>query len=146
MKAPARRIATFTCSFGATDNGVIELVGTKGKLRLDPAYSYTESIGWQVSVGDKKSEKTFPRGDQFAPELLHFSDCILKNKQPESDGNEGFADVRIMTAIFKSAESGRAVKIAPVQPQKPIQQSQKTKRPPVTKPALVKVEALPNNG
>ena len=141
LRFPGDRLATFTCSFGATDNAVIEMVGTKGKLRLDPAYSYTESIAWQLAVGDKKSERTFPRGDQFAPELLHFSVCILKNKPPEPDGNEGLADVRILTAIFKSAASGRAVKITPVQPQKPIKPSQATKRPPVKKPALVKVKA-----
>ncbi len=141
LRFPEDRLATFTCSFGATDNGVVELVGTKGVLRLDPAYSYVEPIAHQLTLGGKKKERVFPRGDQFAPELIYFSDCILKGRKPEPDGNEGFADVRIMLAIMKSAKSGRAVKLTPMTPQKPIKPSQKITRPPVGKVKLVNVKA-----
>jgi len=38
------------------------------------------------------------KGDQFAPELLYFSECIQKNRQPEPSGWEGLADVRIIAS------------------------------------------------
>ena len=142
---PGDRVAQFTCSFGSGNVASLELVGTKGMLRIEPAYEYTGELKWAVTINDKKREKTFPAGDQFAPELIHFSDCILNGKRPEPDGNEGLADVRIVEAIFKSAASGRAVKLAPVKSQKQIKSSQKIARPQVKDPAEVNVEA-PHSG
>jgi predicted dehydrogenase len=142
---PGERIAQFTCSFGSGNVASLELTGTKGMLRIEPAYEYVEELKWTLTISDRKQEKTFPAGDQFAPELIHFSDCVLNGKHPEPDGNEGLADVRIVEAIFKSAASGRAVKIAPVKPQKRLKPSQAMTRPPVRKPPKVKVEA-PHSG
>jgi hypothetical protein len=34
--------------------------------------------------------------DQFGPQLVYFSNCILRDIAPESSGNEGLADVRII--------------------------------------------------
>jgi glucose-fructose oxidoreductase len=98
-----------------------------------------------VAINGKEREKTFPAGDQFAPELVHFSECVRSGKRPEPDGREGLADVRIVEAIFKSAASGRAVRIAPVKAQKQIRRSQKMKRPRVQDPVQVNVEP-PHSG
>jgi glucose-fructose oxidoreductase len=138
---PGERLAQFVCSFNSGDVASLELVGTEGRLRIEPAYEYVGQLKWQLTVGEKDQRRTFPKGDQFAPELIHFSDCVLKSKSPEPDGNEGLADVRIVQAIFKSAKSGRAVPVAPVKPQKPPKPSQAMKRPPVKKPRIVKAEA-----
>jgi glucose-fructose oxidoreductase len=145
MHFPGERVAQFTCSFGSGNVASLELVGTKGMLRIEPAYEYIGNLKWSLTINDKEREKKFPAGDQFAPELMHFSDCILRRKRPEPDGNEGLADVRIIEAIFKSAATGRAVKIAPVKPQKQIKPRQKVARPPVGKPPEVHVEA-PHSG
>jgi glucose-fructose oxidoreductase len=145
MHFPGDRIAQFTCSFGSGNVASLELVGTKGMLRIEPAYEYAGELKWTLTIDEKRREKTFPAGDQFAPELIHFSDCVLKGKRPEPDGSEGMADVRIIEAIFKSAASGRAVKIAPVKPQKQPKASQAITRPPVREPSLVKTEA-PHSG
>jgi glucose-fructose oxidoreductase len=114
-------------------------------LRIEPAYEYQGELKWTLSIGEKKQEKTFPASDQFAPELIHFSDCIRKGEQPEPDGNEGLADVRIVEAIFKSAQSGRAVQIKPVKPQMPPKTSRMMQRPKVKEPELVNTEP-PHSG
>lgn len=145
LRFPGERVAQFTCSFGSGNVASLELVGSKGMLRIEPAYEYAGELKWTLSIGGRKRERTFPAGDQFAPELIHFSDCILRGQKPEPDGNEGLADVRIVEAIFKSAQSGRAVKIPPVKPQKPPTTSQKMQRPPAKEPALVNTEA-PHSG
>lgn len=142
---PGDRVAQFTCSFGSGNVASLELVGTKGMLRIEPAYEYVEELKWSLTINDKRREKTFTAGDQFAPELIHFSDCVLRDKHPEPDGNEGLADVRIIEAIFESAATGRAVKLAAVKPQKRIRPSQAIFRPPVRKRSLVKV-AAPHSG
>ena len=141
LRFPGNRLAQFTCSFNSGDVASLELIGTKGMLRIEPAYEYLGPLRWKLSIGEKKEEKTFPSGDQFAPELVHFSDCVLKGKKPEPDGYEGMADVRVIDAIFASAKAGRAVKIDPVRPQKMPQPSQAMKRPPVRQPKLVNTGA-----
>jgi glucose-fructose oxidoreductase len=145
LSFPGERVAQFTCSFGSGNVASLELVGTKGMLRIEPAYEYVGELKWSLSIGDKKQEKTFAAGDQFAPELVHFSECVLKGKQPEPNGHEGLADVRIIEAIFKSAKSGRVVRIEPVKQQQRPKRSQKMKRPPVKEPALVNSEP-PHSG
>lgn len=138
---PQDRVAHFTCSFGATDVASLELIGTKGMLHIDPAYEYVGPLKWVLSIGDKKRKKKFPAGDQFAPELVHFSECILTGKTPEPDGQEGWADVRIIDAIYRSVKTGRAVTVTAVKPQKRVQSSQAMHFPPVKKPAIVQSKA-----
>jgi len=142
---PGERVAQFTCSFGSGNVASLELVGTKGMLRIEPAYEYVEELKWSLTVDGKKTEKTFPAGDQFAPELIHFSDCVRKRKRPEPDGSEGLADVRIIEAIYESSTTRRSVKLAPVKSQKRVKTSQEMKRPPVRKPRLVRTKA-PHSG
>jgi predicted dehydrogenase len=53
---------------------------------------------------DAQTETTTPLDDQFAPELVHFSQCILEDRDPEPAGEEGLADVRILEAILVSRD------------------------------------------
>lgn len=106
MKFPQERLAQFTVSFGAAPVDMFSLVGTKGSLRLQPAYDYTSEIKHYLTAGGGTKERTFPKRDQFGPELLYFADCILKNKDPEPSVEEGYIDVRIVNAIYKSAKLG----------------------------------------
>jgi predicted dehydrogenase len=111
MRFPEERIATFTCSFGTADVSRYMLIGTKGLLLSDPAYEYAMEIKHELTIAGKKKTRTFPKRDQFAAELLYFSDCILQNKEPEPSGLEGLADVRIVEAIYESARTRRVVEL-----------------------------------
>jgi len=42
--------------------------------------------GGALTISGKSRERVFPHRDPFAPQLLHFSDCILKDRQPEPSG------------------------------------------------------------
>jgi predicted dehydrogenase len=85
------RLASFTCSFGAADRSTYTVAGTRGSLTLDPAYEYAEGLSYRMRVGDRERKKQFAKSDQFAPELVYFSDCILRNRNPEPSGEEGLA-------------------------------------------------------
>jgi len=135
------RIAQFTCSFNSADVAALELVGTKGLLRMQRAYEYVGEVTWTIEVGEKETKRKFPQMDQFAPELDHLAECILQGKTPEPDGYEGLADVAIINSIFKSARTGKAVRVPAVGPQQRVQKSQATRRPAVKKPKLVKAKA-----
>jgi glucose-fructose oxidoreductase len=140
LRFPKDRIASFTSSFGAADIASYELIGTKGILRVDPAYEYVMALRQWVTIDGKTRSRTFGRRDQFAPEVLYFSDCITKNIEPEPSGEEGLADVRAIRALYRAAETGKPVKIARVPINKRPTLRQEKRRPPVGKPHLINVE------
>lgn len=109
------RVAMFTSSFGATATSNYRVVGAEGELIMDPAYGYDVELSCTVIVGGRvQTQRTYPRRDQFALQLQYFSDCVLRDVDPEPDGNEGWADVRIIRAIYESAERGTTVPVQPV--------------------------------
>jgi predicted dehydrogenase len=113
LRFPEGRVAQLTCSLRAADVSSYRLVGSAGDLRVEPAFGYTSDIKHYLTVNGETSERTFAKRDQFAPELVSFSSCILEGREPEPSGEEGLADVRIVRAIFRSAEMGRAVRLTP---------------------------------
>jgi len=104
-------VATFVTSFNASDVASYRIVGTKGALHADPAYEYAEGLEYSLTLDGKTTRKAIAKRDQFAPELLHFSDCVLKNREPEPSGEEGLRDVRIVQALYESARSGKPISI-----------------------------------
>jgi glucose-fructose oxidoreductase len=137
MRFPHERLAMFTCSFGSTDVSHYDLVGMKGQLRLENAYEYQGELKCVTTIDCKRTEKIFKPGDQFGPELIYFSDCIIHDRAPEPSGNEGLADVRVINAIYESAEIGRAVQIEPVPKKRRPDKTMQIKRTPVKEPELV---------
>jgi predicted dehydrogenase len=137
MKFPQERIASFTCSFGGADRSAYEIVGTKGSVMLDPAYEYALGVEYVLRLGNRKREKRYEKSDQFAPELIYFSDCILHNLEPEPSGEEGIADVRVIEALNQSIDTGRWV--SPELPQRRRRPSlrQEIRRPGIQPPSLV---------
>lgn len=110
LRFPRGQLAMFTTSFGAAGTSAYRIVGTEGEIIMDPAYGYAMKLSYQVFVGrDRQAEKIFPKRDQFAPQLVHFSDCILRDREPGPDGHEGLADVRVVEAVHRAAERGEAV-------------------------------------
>jgi len=137
LRFPKERLATFTVSNGAADSGWYELVGTKGSLRMGPAYEYAGELEMEVSIGGRTRKTKLARRDQFAPELLHFSDCVLRRREPEPSGREGLADVRVVEALLESAERGRPVRLPAFEAASGPDLDQEIRRPPVRKPELV---------
>ncbi len=141
LRFPGDRLASFTCSFGASDVARLQLVGTKGDLVMDPAYEYAEALTHRLTIGGRTRERTFPKRDQFAPELLYFSECIMTGEEPEPSGREGLADIRIIRALFQSADRGEPVRLGPFEKRDRPTLDQEIRRPAVEKPELVKVSS-----
>jgi predicted dehydrogenase len=145
LRFPNERVASFVCSFGSAKVSQYRLVGTKGDLVLDPAYEYAGALRHKLTVDGESSERRFAKRDQFAPELLYFSDCVIQNRDPEPSADEGLADVRVVQALYQSAASGRAVELAPYQKHERPSLEQEIRRPPIEKPEVVHVQA-PSGG
>jgi predicted dehydrogenase len=138
---PNNRVASFTCSFDSADIATYTVAGTKGKLRLEMAYEYAADISMEVSIGEKKQQRTYEKRDQFGAELVYFSDCILKNRQPEPSGEEGLADVRVIRALIESARTGREIKLPKLVKRVRPSRKQEISKPAIKEPKLVHTEA-----
>ena len=135
------RVATFITSFNAADIASYRIVGTKGDLHADPAYEYSQGLEYTLTIDGKTTRKKFGKRDQFAPELLYFSDCILNDREPEPSGEEGMQDVKIVEALYASARSGKPVPIRPFTKRRRPTGRQRITRPGVRKPSLIKVQS-----
>lgn len=110
---PGDRVATFCVANSISSVSSYRIAGTDGDLRVEPAYDYVDELVHHLTIDEKTERTSFPRGDQFAPELKSFSDCILNNREPEPSGEEGFLDVRVIEAILESARIKREVPLEP---------------------------------
>jgi len=141
LRFPVERLAAFTCSLGAADAGWFQVLGTRGSLRVDPAFEYAEPLIHHLTIDGRTRERRFPKRDQFAPELLYFSDCVLADREPEPSGREGLADVRIIRAALESARTGGVVSLDEFERHKRPTLAMEVRRPPVSRPRILRAEA-----
>lgn len=111
LSFPGEKLATIVTSFGSTSTDRYQVVGSKGEIKLEKAYTYIAEKTIELTVNGKKREICFEERDQFAAEFDYFSGCILENKGVEPSGKEGLADVRIIEAVFESARSGKRIEL-----------------------------------
>lgn len=138
LRFPGERLASFTTSFGAADISAYQLVGTEGTLRVDPAYEHAGDLKHHLTIKGRTRERVFPKRDQFAPELIYFSNCIINREDPEPSGKEGLADVRIIRALYRSAAAGEPIKLSHFERRTGPDIDQEMHEPPVKKPDLVR--------
>jgi glucose-fructose oxidoreductase len=98
-------------------------------------------LSYTLTVSGKRTRKSVGKRDQFAPELIYFSDCILKDRVPEPSGEEGLQDVRLVEALYQSARLGRPVKVRAIGKRQRPTGRQRITRPATRKPRLIKVQS-----
>ncbi|CAF1580943.1 unnamed protein product, partial [Adineta steineri] len=114
LRFPGDRVAQFTVSYAAAGTDCYKVVGTKGDIEVNPAYTWGSGvkIAYKTKIDGKEDSKTFPETDQFGGETEYFSECILNNTDPEADGEEGLLDVHVILAIKESLKAnGKTVKL-----------------------------------
>ena len=141
LRFPGERLAAFTCSFGASDVSSYRIVGTDADLRLEPAYEYAEPLMHHLREDGRVRRRTFPRRDQFAPELLHFSDCIRRGETPEPSGIEGRVDLHVIEAIQRSIATHAPVELPALPRERRPEPEQEVGFHAVSKPPLVRAES-----
>ncbi len=113
LRFPGERLAQFNLSYYGNPTNSFIAIGEKGSVMLDPAYMFGKGLEQTVAIGEKKSKESFKNTDHFGGEMKYFSDCILNDLEPEPDGEEGFADVRVLEAILEALETGKSVVLEP---------------------------------
>lgn len=110
-------LASCQSSYDAYNRKDLSLNLSRGAIELKNAFEYE---GQRLSVAQRQDELAgeteyrVPRHNQFALELDHFADCIRRDRQPHTPGEEGLADQRLMAALYESARSGKPVTLPKV--------------------------------
>lgn len=84
----------------------------------DGAYLSMEELQQRMrqAIGPERVQQLFPNGitDHFAIELWDFLEAVEHGRKPEVDGWGGLATIGLVEAVYESAVSGKAVKVADV--------------------------------
>jgi predicted dehydrogenase len=82
--------------------------GTKGTLEMATAFTYQGQHLTAKIAGEPAIDETSPLRDpaHFPLEMDHLAECIFRNQEPKTPGEEGLRDMRLMMDIYRSA--GRA--------------------------------------
>lgn len=113
LRFPEGRLAQFVVSYFGSALDSYYAVGTKGTVLMSPGFMYGKGLEQEVTQGKEKSDKSYKNTDHFGGEMKYFSDCILNNTDPEPDGEEGYADVRVIEGIFQALKTGDPVELPP---------------------------------
>lgn len=91
------------------NKGDIEFFGTKGGASLSPELElYTETNGYLTDVSLNMSTQ-FDFNNSFKNEIDHYISCIIDNTECKAPAEDGITVMKILTSIYKSAETGHEV-------------------------------------
>jgi predicted dehydrogenase len=107
LKFPSGILANGSTTYGFNGINRFNANTERGWLMLNPAYGY-KGISGMRSDGQAIQ---LPEIDQFAAEMDDFAQCILENRPTRVPGEEGLRDMKIITAIYESAHSGKVVSL-----------------------------------
>ena len=110
LRFPSGVLANCTSSYGYFPQSHYRVVATQGWIEMDPATWYG-GLSMRVRRNNITEEIDLPVRDHFAAEMDHMSDCVMQNKEPLTPGEEGLRDLKIMTAIYDAAKTGKTVKL-----------------------------------
>jgi predicted dehydrogenase len=105
MKFPSGIVAACNTTYGANMPGFFRVHGSKGMIHMEPAFAYqglhlTAKIEGESPIDDQNTESD---PYQFVLEADYFADCVMQNKEPKTNGDEGLRDMQYMAQIYKSA-------------------------------------------
>lgn len=138
LRFPSGRLAQFTVSYETEAVDAYRVTGTEGDLHLKPAFLFGLGLGGTLTRGEASESLTYPSVDQFGGQTCYFSDCILHDRIPEPDGEEGLCDIRILEAVERALATGQVQTLAPLTRRtRPDPSAQRMALPEVEPPAMV---------
>ena len=114
LRFPNERLATFTASFGARQGLRVPPRGHQGRPRVEPAYDYARPLQAPPDARRRDARAALRQARPVrarAALLLGLHPAEPRRPSPAAD--EGLADVRVIRALYRAAETGRPVELAP---------------------------------
>jgi predicted dehydrogenase len=137
LRFPSGRLAQFTVSYEADSVDAYRVTGTEGDLHLQPAFLFGMGLAGTLTRGGEKERLTYGSVDQFGGQTRYFSDCILHDRLPEPDGEEGLCDLRVLEAVERALATGQVQRLEPFTRRTRPDPSQRMELPEVEPPAMI---------
>jgi predicted dehydrogenase len=110
LRFPSGILANCSSSYGYFHQSHYRVMGTDARLCMDPATWYSGLRLW-IERGNEIDQRDLPEVNHFTTEMDHMSDCVMQNKTPLTPGEEGLRDLKIITAVYEAAKTGKMVKL-----------------------------------
>jgi predicted dehydrogenase len=107
-------VAAFTCSIRAEDDQRVDIYGTQGRISVEIPFNIPPTLPTRVHVaagGDPPvapdvETLTFPPADPYGVEADVFAAAVLDGTPLEFGPEDAAANLRVIEAIFATAEAG----------------------------------------
>ena len=109
MQFPSGAVANCSSSYLVHGSKQMRVYGSEGEVTLDPATDYY--VRNLYLAKENEQHIVIPNPNQFAAMLDEMAAAVQEDRAPATPGEEGLRDVRIMQAIYESAESGQPVSL-----------------------------------
>lgn len=104
------RSASFDCGFTLPYRAWLEIVGTRGTIRVPRIWAPHPRAAWEVEVnGQPTVEHEIEGEDQIVRMLDEFAAAVWENRDPRPGPDEAVKTLRVLDAIRRSIADGREV-------------------------------------
>jgi predicted dehydrogenase len=105
-------VAEFDCGFTLPFRGWLEIVGTKGVIRVPEMWLPGPRAEYFVQIGETPfREESLPGFDQIQLMLENFGAAVLDSSLPTPQSAEAVKTLQVLDALAQSARSGREVAV-----------------------------------
>ncbi|MFB6141380.1 MAG: D-xylose 1-dehydrogenase Gfo6 [Halosimplex sp.] len=111
LEFPGGTLASCTVTHSATLASSLRFVGTDGELSIEGLFFPNTRKVLRLSGPDVEGEFRPEPVDQMREEFDYFANRLQRGLDPEPDGEHGLVDMRVIRALYESAESGRRVEL-----------------------------------
>ncbi len=101
-------------AFSIQDSSVeqrLEIYGSRGSILGTKTIGPFPEGELRICIDDKIRGFHSTMPDPYREEIEYFTQCILEDKEPMINGQEGLNNNRVLESAYQSAELGKAVKI-----------------------------------
>ncbi|WP_435332580.1 Gfo/Idh/MocA family protein [Haloarchaeobius sp. TZWWS8] len=105
--------AQVSCSFDTQTVQRYRIEAEDGWLEVHDAFNPAnpDDVTLEYSVDGRTVTETFDEVDQYRLQVEHFAECVERGESPRTDADEAEANMRVIDALYESADSGKTVRL-----------------------------------
>ena len=111
LQFPDDIFGSFTASFDAYPGSNFSILGTEGRITVNPAFDAPLDRDIRIDNDDERIELIGTGRNEVVEELDYFATCINTDCEPEPNGKDGLTDLRIVNAAYESARTEARVEL-----------------------------------
>lgn len=108
---PGHVFAVCTASQNAQMASHIEMIGTEGRVRVEPAFYPWDDRALTLQRGETTVDVEFEQVDQMEEEFEYFAHCLLTDTEPHPDGEHALRDIETIKAVYEASEREETVEL-----------------------------------